>query len=226
MITDINKLISPRLLEVIKFIEDKDTLDVGSDHAYLPIYLKNNGFKSKIYASENKIGPFNNLKKSIKFFNMENFITTILADGLDNLVDVKQLVFTGMGGYLIANILLNGQKFNWDNKVENIVIEPQKDLYVVKKLLIDTFNFHEVNGKYISEKGHIYPILVFKKGKEQVSELDLHFSSTALKNNDKILFEYLEKKEKELDSINSNFPSNKTIKNLEIVKEALKKYGR
>lgn len=47
--------LSPRLAKIADFIEDKNLLDIGSDHCYLPCFLvASKGFKSKIYASENK----------------------------------------------------------------------------------------------------------------------------------------------------------------------------
>ncbi len=80
--------------------------DIGTDHAYLPVYLILNGISLCCFASDINPGPLENAKKTAEKYGCDN-ISLFLSDGLENvpLKSVDTLIFAGMGGDLIVDIL-------------------------------------------------------------------------------------------------------------------------
>ncbi len=102
-----------RLALCASFVRKGTTLaDIGTDHAYLPVWLAKNGLITSAVAADIRIGPLNNAKDNIIRYNVENIVTTALSDGLDNIdpSQAQDIVIAGMGGELIAKII---EKTQW-----------------------------------------------------------------------------------------------------------------
>ena len=101
-----------RLKLVASYVKDKRLADIGSDHAYLPIYLAKENKINFAIAGEIVEGPH---KVSIKNVNEEGLSAVIecrKAAGLDaiELADnIEVITICGMGGKLIADILEKGK---------------------------------------------------------------------------------------------------------------------
>lgn len=87
----------------------KDTrlVDIGTDHAYLPVWLAKNGLIKSAVAADVRVKPLENAKENIRYYNAEDIVTTILSDGLENIKpsQAEDIVIAGMGGELIAQII-------------------------------------------------------------------------------------------------------------------------
>ncbi len=83
--------------------------DVGTDHAYIPIFLINSGKCPHAVASDINEGPLERARENAKKYGSESEMTFVLADGLDGLPldseGVTDIVICGMGGDLIADII-------------------------------------------------------------------------------------------------------------------------
>ncbi len=81
--------------------------DVGTDHAYLPIWLVKTGVCSKAVALDIREGPLARARENVRRYEVEDQVLLRLSDGLDALApgEADQLVLAGMGGELIARIL-------------------------------------------------------------------------------------------------------------------------
>lgn len=107
--------------------------DVGTDHAYLPIYLIKENKATHTIACDLREGPLENAKKNIKKFGLEEKIETRLSNGLENIKEneADEVIIAGMGGILISEILENCK---WENKInKKFILQPmnhEKDLRV------------------------------------------------------------------------------------------------
>ncbi len=81
--------------------------DIGTDHAYLPIYLAENGILSGAVASDIHKGPIESAIKNIADAGLSSLIRTELTDGLRGIekYPVTDIAIAGMGGMMIAGIL-------------------------------------------------------------------------------------------------------------------------
>ena len=193
--------------------DNGDLLDIGSDHGYLPLLLLKGGFSSKLYASENKLGPFNNLTNSLKGTD----ITCLFGDGLEVYQEnIKQVVIAGMGGRLISKIFDEG-KIHLAS-IERLILEPQTDEGEMRRCLND-LKWKQIYGVYIKEKGHIYPIEIYVKGEEKLSEAEIEFGKYQLNNKDLLLKEKLNKKIEILSKLSGEIKKQEELKLLSIMEK-------
>ncbi len=100
--------------------------DIGTDHAYIPIWLALNGKIKSALACDIRNGPLENASKNIEKYNLSNIIETRLSDGLVNIGEneAEGIIIAGMGGNIISNIL---SRCHWNNKKDKVfILQPMK----------------------------------------------------------------------------------------------------
>lgn len=114
--------------------------DIGTDHAYIPIYLALKSKISSALACDINIGPLKNAQNNIQKYKLEKTISIRLSDGLKNInsSEANEIIIAGMGGNMIANILSN---CNWNNKDE-------------KKFILNPMKYDERLRKFLYENGY------------------------------------------------------------------------
>lgn len=83
--------------------------DIGTDHAYVAIYLAKKGIADKIIAADIKKGPLVQARKNIDAFNVGHIVETRLSNGFSEFEqgEAECAIIAGMGGETIAEILEN-----------------------------------------------------------------------------------------------------------------------
>ena len=100
--------INDRLLTAVRFVRNgKRFADIGTDHAYLPIYLINRGIITNAIAADINKGPLDKAHENICKYNLQDNIHTVLCDGLSKIEpdSVDDIAIFGMGGELIVKII-------------------------------------------------------------------------------------------------------------------------
>ena len=110
--------LTPRLMTAVPYVRaGRLTADIGTDHAYLPIYLCETGKLTPVPARNGEVlcaiaadinrGPVERADQHIAAAGLTRHIRTLLTDGLRGLdvYDPDDVVIFGMGGELIAAIL-------------------------------------------------------------------------------------------------------------------------
>ena len=195
--------------------------DVGSDHGKLIISLFENGVICKGYAIENKVGPFNRLKKAIEENNATG-ITPMLSDGISELPsDVNIIVIAGMGGFNVIDILKkNPGKLK---NVDTIVIDAHNAIPQLRKQVCK-MGYVIADEDIICEAGVYYEIIKFIAGEAKyLDNPDLEFGPI-LRNEKCITFkEKYQSRIKEIDNLLSkhNMPKEK-IDELNFEKERIR----
>lgn len=193
-------------------------MDIGAGHGYLSIDLESKGFK--MYAVENKKGPFDILKNIVESQNSK--VECIYASGLDVMpLDVNGCFLLGMGANTMEEILFKDlDKFN---RLDSIIVEPQTDPYNLFKRLYEN-GFYDDIGCYVFEK-HPYPLLRFSRcsSKLKYDDFDCMFGHYPLKNKDLILKEKIETNIKNLQKLIKN-GINEKEKELNIYLEVKKNF--
>lgn len=202
--------LSKRLLAVASFVEKNSIIaDIGSDHAYLPIYLIKKGISQKVIAGEVVKGPFESAQRNIEREDLRKSVEVRLANGLDALEvddDVDTVTIAGMGGTLIATILEEGKSKL--ESVNRIIVQPNIHALAIRQWAAEN-NWVIVNEMILKEEGKIYEIVVLEKGEVAYSELELLMGPVLLKekslifqekwllelNQWKLIYEGLEKAE-------------------------------
>lgn len=131
-----NTELDSRLMACADFVRRGSVAaDIGSDHAYLPIYLVKNGICPKAIASDVNKGPINRAKINIAEAGLEDKICTLLADGLDkaSVLCPDDIIIAGMGGELIRDIL-NASEYV-KNKDVRLILQPMTMSDVLREYL-------------------------------------------------------------------------------------------
>jgi len=110
--------------------------DIGTDHAYLPVFLVENDIIPCAVASDVKVGPLENAKKTIGKSGLSDKVTPVLSDGLKEIPhDFTDFCIAGMGGELIASIL---EASPWVKVPGNhFVFQPQTHAEDLRKFLYE-----------------------------------------------------------------------------------------
>lgn len=169
-------MISKRLELVASFVpQGAILLDVGSDHAYLPIELVKRGQIKSAIAGEVVEGPYQSAIKNVEAHGLKEKIQVRLANGLAAFEEADQvsvITIAGMGGRLIATILQEGlEKLA---NVERLILQPNNREDELRIWLQD-HGFLIVAESILEEAGKFYEILVVEAGQMKLSASDVRF---------------------------------------------------
>ena len=184
--------ISKRLLCAADFAQKGDFIaDVGTDHAYLPIYLYTKGIIKGAVVSDINEGPIQRAAKNIREFSCESQITPILCDGLSKIGEYSPdtVFILGMGGELIVNIILNAE---WLKKNKTrLVMQAMTHTEILREYLIN--NGFEIINEAIVEDSKIYQITVavYSGNFAEADKLELRFGKINLSKREPILIKAL-----------------------------------
>ena len=169
-------MISKRLELVASFVpQGAILLDVGSDHAYLPIELVERGQIESAIAGEVVEGPYQSAVKNVEAHGLKEKIQVRLANGLAAFEEADQvsvITIAGMGGRLIARILEEGLDKLAD--VERLILQPnnrEDDL----RIWLQDHGFEIVAENILEEASKFYEILVVEAGQMKLSASDVRF---------------------------------------------------
>lgn len=159
--------ISKRLLKIASMVPlDIPCADIGSDHGLLVKYLLDNNLVPFCYASDNKKGPFERLKKNLSTYISQNKVEVDLVDGIKNLTNkYKTIIIAGMGGDLIKEIL-EKEKDKLKN-IEYLLLSPHGKEKELREFLT-SIQFQIIDENVVYED-HYYEIILFKKSPEIVN---------------------------------------------------------
>lgn len=204
--------LSKRLSFIANFIDKNMVIaDIGSDHGFLTYYLLKENIVSRAFASDNKIGPFTNLKNTFNGFDKTR-IELSLSSGLDCLPEyVNALLITGMGGDLIVKILLEGQ--DKLKNIEYLILSPHSHLEKVRLFMMKN-NYHLIDeGMVIDDK--FYTVLKYQRGEETLNEKEIIYGPILIKKREPVFLDYLSKlllEKKNLLNISLNEDKMKKVK--------------
>lgn len=194
--------ISKRLEAVADMVTSGSILaDIGTDHAYIPIYLAERGIIPRAIAMDVNRGPLEKAREHIVRFALEEKIETRLSDGLDALEckEAESILIAGMGGPLTVRILRDGE--NKLTGCRELILQPQSDIKMVRAYIEDT-GWKIVREEMICEEGKYYPMMravpsgseegqQVAKGNGRMSPMELRFGPLLLKECHPVLKDYL-----------------------------------
>lgn len=207
--------ISERLMTVAGMVSpDCRLADVGTDHAYIPIYLIQNGTVSKAIAMDINQGPLLRATENIRHYGLAGRIETRLSDGLEKLQEgeADTILIAGMGGLLMIRILENGRAVL--KGCRELVLQPQSDIRSVREYL-EKKGWQIDREDLVFEDGKYYPMMRARRIKspancgahaaeglkdpkkaEAFHELELRYGPLLLKQHHPLLPDYLNRKER------------------------------
>lgn len=182
--------LSKRLEMVASFVPQNARIaDIGSDHAYLPVYLIKQKKAEFAIAGEVVEGPYKSAKAEVNSQNLESKISVRLANGLEALNDtdlINTISIAGMGGQLIADILAAG--VDKLANVTTVILQPNVGERTLRKWLNEN-NFKIINEAILEENNKIYEIIIAVPGKQHLTSLELLFGPLLMKEKNSVFIE-------------------------------------
>ena len=198
--------ISERLRTVSSFVRDGAILaDIGTDHAYLPIYLALNNRIKFGYASDINKGPIDRALENIRKYNLDSLIKTNLANGLDGIENFAptDITICGMGGELIAKIIDSSTYVK--NKNVRLILQPMTCVKELREYLQK--GFYTIVENVVFEDDKLYQIICVEyDGQEHsMSNIEMEIGPKNLINKgvmvEKLIYSTIAKKQRILSGL-------------------------
>ncbi|MCH5248672.1 MAG: SAM-dependent methyltransferase [Lachnospiraceae bacterium] len=140
--------------------------DVGCDHAFVPIYLINQGISPYVIAMDVRKGPLGQAKEHIREYGLDTYIETRLSDGLEQFEsgEADSLICAGMGGKLMMNILEKDAEKTASFK--ELILQPQSELQQFRCFLRSQ-GYMITDENMIEEGGKFYSVIKVAKAAER-----------------------------------------------------------
>ncbi len=188
--------LSKRMQRLASLVTEENRLaDIGTDHAYIPIFLVQQKKTKYAFAMDINPGPLSRAREHIEASGLATYIETRLSDGLDKLEadEADTVLIAGMGGRLMIHILDGGA--HCLDTVKELILQPQSDIEEVRRWLYQ-HHYHIITEDIVLEDGKYYPMMKAVHGlDEKFSEEELYYGRTSQQRSKEILLSYLQKKE-------------------------------
>lgn len=144
-----------RLILIGNIINDNEkVLDIGTDHAIIPVMLLKEKNGVSVTATDINDEPLLIAKKMINDSDLENEINLIKSDGLENINpnEFDVIIIAGMGGRTISKII--GQKIF----LGKYILHPTTDLLLLRHKIRDIGM--KISNEWVIKEGKVYNIII------------------------------------------------------------------
>lgn len=133
-------------------------VDIGTDHAYIPIYLIQERRAAFAIAMDVNEGPLKKAKEHVERSCLKDKIELRLSDGFEKLrpFEADTAVLAGMGGPLMIRILEEYQETTLSLK--ECILQPQSEIAKVRAFLLKE-GFLFIREDMVKDDGKYYPMM-------------------------------------------------------------------
>lgn len=181
--------LTPRLMTAVPYVRPGHLVaDIGTDHAYLPIYLCEAGILTPVPAGNGEMlcaiaadinkGPVERADLHIAAAGLNRRIRTVRTDGLNGLDGYapSDIIIFGMGGELIASIL---EAAPWVNTVgTRLILQPMTHAEKLRAYLLSAG--YAIIGETLSREGDRIYQTICAEATGQTADPDVKLSPAEL----------------------------------------------
>ncbi|KEH97489.1 tRNA (adenine(22)-N(1))-methyltransferase [Clostridium botulinum] len=154
--------ISLRLKTIGSLVDKCEKIcDIGTDHAYLPIYLIEKNICNNAIASDINKGPVEKAKSNIKKQGLSDKITCRLGGGLKTIKpnEVDVAIIAGMGGNLIRDIIEESKDVF--KRLDYCILQPVQNPDILRKYIYES-GYDILDEELCIDEGKYYEIIKIK----------------------------------------------------------------
>jgi len=142
--------------------------DIGTDHAYLPVWLVVNGRVSHAIASDLRKGPLQRARETGRTYGAEG-IDYRLGSGLDTVQphEADTIAIAGMGGENIASILA-AAPWTADGN-HTLLLSPHTKAEQLRRYLME-HGYAILQEALVRDRGTLYPVMKVTAGEMTLTE--------------------------------------------------------
>lgn len=163
-------LLSPRLARIAAYVLPGETVaDVGTDHAYIPIWLLQTGVSARAFATDLRPGPLQNARRDAEKAGVAGALTLYLCDGLALCPpeEIDTVILAGMGGETMAGIL---DAAPWA-KEKRLILQPQTRTAELRRYLAQN-GLAVLDAALVRDAGRVYLIWLAGRGCMETGSVD------------------------------------------------------
>lgn len=202
---NIEKNLTPRLRMIASLVPKCNSLcDIGTDHAYMAIYLAKKGVANKIIAADIKKGPLMQAEKNIALFEVSDKIETRLSNGFEKIEkgEVECAIIAGMGGETIAEILEN------EKGCKYFVLQMQTAHKYLREYL-SSHGYIICDEAVCREDRKMYTAILAQRGDGQnLSEIEKEIGPVLIEKRPPLFYHYVRYRMYEIDSVLKSMKDN------------------
>lgn len=133
--------------------------DIGTDHAYLPVWLAKQGKITYGIAADIALAPLQAAQRNIDRYHAQEIVHARLSDGLAQVFphETDDIVIAGMGGETICGILQAAQWLKDPEK--HLILQPMSSAEDLRRYLCAN-GFAILKERAVAEKKHIYSVML------------------------------------------------------------------
>ena len=150
----------------------KRLADIGTDHAYLPIWLVRQGIVPSAVAGDVNLGPLRKAALNVRRYQVEDRVSVCLSDGLDAIFphEADDIVLAGMGGELIASLIAGAPWLK--NGEKHLILQPMTSAEELRVFLADA-GYSVTREEAVLSGRHVYTAMlaVYEPGEKALDEL-------------------------------------------------------
>jgi len=195
--------LSGRLATLVECVPpDTIIADIGTDHAYVPVYLVEKGICPKAIAGDLNAGPVESARDTVESYGLETKIEVRQGNGLGILSpgEVDMIIIAGMGGLLIKQMLSEGK-----DKLQNVnglLLQPNNHTFEVRSWLMNN-GWGIIDERLVLERGKFYPVIICEQNRGILTEdiVPLEIGPCLLQKKGPLVEKLLEQKSREYAKI-------------------------
>ncbi len=196
--------IGKRLLSASGFVRQGAYFaDIGTDHAYLPLFLLRAGRISRAVCADINKGPLESARRNAAELGYTDSVTFVLTDGAMGLSDmgITDYAICGMGGELIADIISSAPHLKCSGI--RLILQPMSKPEALRAFLFDN-GFSILEQRYSFDEGKYYVSILaeYSGEKEEYTHFDACFGKTfPCDDNAHVMTEYMKVRKRALEGI-------------------------
>ena len=184
-------VLSHRLRAVSDLVTQGNRLaDIGTDHAFVPIFLVEEGRIPSAVAMDINAGPLERAREHILLHGLEDRIRTRLSDGLQALErgGADTILIAGMGGALTVRILQ--QRKGLSQEVKELVLQPQSEVAAVRRYLASA-GWKIEQERMVLEDGKYYPMMLCSPGSMELTDTQAKYGPFLMRERPEVWIAFL-----------------------------------
>lgn len=137
-------------------------IDIGTDHAYIPIYLIKNGISPSVIATEIRQGPYKKAQENIIRAGLQDSIELRLGPGFKPVKfgEGDIALVAGMGAMTIIDIIDGSRKIA--DSLNRLILQPMTNHAKLRKYLFTTG--YQIFDEDVAREGNkFYEIIIAKR---------------------------------------------------------------
>ncbi len=211
-------MLNKRLQAVQKLVPVRceKILDVGTEHALLPISLIQKGKIDYAIASDIAEKPLKKAKENVERFSLSSNIEIRLGYGLEVLQPDEKLpdviVIAGLGGRNIIDIL--SKKVNYWHSYAKLVLQPMNAYLELRRYLLK-WDYGFLDEMLVEDNNYIYQVILTGPDgadSKEYNELMLEIGPKNISRGGKKLEQYLQQEITRIEAIFENLKNAKREK--------------